>query len=361
MTHHRLILSILFAAALAGIGCRSETPVPPASPGKGANAASADAASTGASSAADSGTGASSGGAAETLKVALLHPGRETDRGWNQMACDALTKLGQRTGVTVRRAYSPNPSNFKSDIRAFAEQGYALVICHGGEYVKAAREVAPRFFGTRFAATGSTESGDGVATLDFRLWEATYLCGILAARVVPEGPAGVIGGVDSYPVRCTLNAFVNGARSVAPDYGAYTQYVGSWDDVAKAAQTAQSLIGGYKARVLFQNADAAAFGVFQAARDAGVFAFGANSDQNDAAPDTILASAVIDMEAAFEQLVEAVRTGRFEDKPIVHDLKSGGITFVPNPRLRVKWPAGTQELIDAARQRIISGELDVLK
>src|SRR5438067_1703057 len=63
---------------------------------------------------------------APPLKVALLHPGRETDRGWNQLAFEALNKLGQQPGVSVKHDYVPNQSNFKNEMRAFAQQGYDL-------------------------------------------------------------------------------------------------------------------------------------------------------------------------------------------------------------------------------------------
>ncbi len=298
--------------------------------------------------------------ASALFRVALLHPGRETDRGWNQLAYEALMTLGARPGVAVRHTHTPNRSNFKADMRAYAEQRFDQVICHGGEFLKAAKQVASQYPHTRFLVTGIDEAGDGVATLDFRLWEAAYLCGVLAARIAPGGPAGLIGGEDFRTVRYTLEAFANGARSVEPEYATYTQYIGSWDDVARAAQTATSLIDGYKARVLFQNADAAAFGEFQAARDANVNAFGANRDQNGAAPEHVPASAVIDMALAFAQAADGVRSGAFRDETVVHDLKSGGIKFVPNPRLMKAWPEGTQELLNNVEERIKRGEIDVL-
>src|SRR5262249_6786127 len=153
-------------------------------------------------------------------------------------------------------------------------------IAHGSEYAKAAREVAADFPGTKFVVTGSSDAGDGVATLDFRLWEATYLCGVLGAKLVPGGPAGLMGGQDFVTVRRTIDAFANGARSVQPGYPTFAQYVGSWDDVAKAQQTAKSLIATRGVKVFFQNTDAAATGVFEAARGAGIVAFGCNSNQN---------------------------------------------------------------------------------
>jgi basic membrane lipoprotein Med (substrate-binding protein (PBP1-ABC) superfamily) len=307
---------------------------------------------------------AGSQAAGKVWRVAMLHPGRETDRGWNQLAYEALQSLGRRDDVRVKNLYAPNRSNDKADLRALAEQGYDLVICHGSEFVKPAREVAPQFPKTRFAVTGSDEAGQGVATIDFRLWEATYLCGVLAAKVSPEGPAGLIGGEDFRTVRHTLDAFANGARSVKPDYPVHMQYVGSWDDVARARQTAESLIAGYKVRVIFQNCDAAAFGVFDAARAAGgsppVYVFGSNRNQNDAAPELVPASAVIDMGEAFSQLVDALAAGEFEDRAYTHDLKSGGIRFVVNEGLKATWPAEVNVFLDEIEAKIKAGALDVL-
>jgi len=305
------------------------------------------------------GSGATSG-PSKTIRVALLHPGRETDGGWNQLAYQALMKLHDATGAEVRHTFSPSSATFKSDLRDYAQQGYTLVICHGSEYVKAAREVAASFPATKFVVTGSADAGGGVATIDFRLWEATYLCGLLGAKLVPAGPAGLIGGQDFMTVRNTMNAFANGAKSVRADYQAYSQFVGSWDDVAAAQQTARSLIETRGVKVIFQNCDAAAQGVFQAAAGAEVFAFGANSDQNAISPGVVPASAVIDMEKAFELVLKSIEAGDFEAKAYVGDLKSGVIDVVLNPEFAQRWPPGALHDFEEAKAGIIEGKLDVL-
>lgn len=296
-----------------------------------------------------------------TIRVALLHPGRETDGGWNQLAYTALMQLHDRTGASVQHTYTPSRATFKSDLRDYARQGYTLVIAHGSEYVKAAREVAADFPNTRFVVTGSSDAGDGVATLDFRLWEATYLCGVLAAHLVPNGPAGLIGGQDFVTVRRTMDAFTNGARSVQPGYKSFAQYVGSWDDVAKAQQTAKSLIETRGVKVIFQNTDAAATGVFEAARAAKVIAFGCNSNQNAMAPNVVPASAIIDMEKAFETILADIHEKRFEPKAYVCDLKSGVIDVVLNPNFATRWPKDALPAFEKAKAKIIAGNLDVLK
>lgn len=288
-----------------------------------------------------------------SVRVALLHPGPESDRGWNELAYRALQSLATRRGVSVQHTYAPNKTAFKSEMRDYAQRGCTLVICHGSEFVKAAREVAGDFPKCRFVVTGSSDAGQGVTTIDFRLWEAAYLCGVLAAHLSPEGPAGLIGGQDFVTVRKTLDAFAEGARSVRKEYGAYTQYVGSWDDVAKAQQTARSLIETRGVRMLFQNTDAAASGIFQAADAAGVLAFGCNSDQASLAPAVVPASAVIDMERAFELALDAA-TGSSPAAVIVGDLKNGVIDVALNPAFATKWPAGALDALRRAKDEIVT-------
>lgn len=293
------------------------------------------------------------------LRVALLLPGRENDGGWNQLAFEAAKALEADGLAAVSHTNVRDASSFRSDLRDYASQGYDLIICHGGEYAKAAREVARQFPGRAILVTGSSEGGDGIATLDFQLWQATYLCGILAARIAPEGPAGVIGAQNFRTVKYTLDAFVNGLHAVKPDYVAHYQYVGSWDDVAKARQTARSLIDTFRVRVLFQNTDAAAAGIFDAAGS--LPAFGCNSDQSGLAPEVVPASAAINMKRALRQAAELVRDNRFEHKAYVHDLASGGVELVLNPKWKDRWPPGTLDEVEKARAEIVAGKRDVLK
>ena len=91
----------------------------------------------------------------------------------------------------------------------------------------------------------------------------------------------------SMRTRPGFDGFANGARSVDPEFEVVAKYVGNWHDVALAREHAEALIE-QGARFLFQNADKAGLGVFQAAAaHEGVFAFGSNKDQNDVSPEAI--------------------------------------------------------------------------
>ena len=96
-------------------------------------------------------------------------------------------------------------------------------------------------------------------------------------------------------------------KAARPSAQVRTVFTGSFEDVA-AAKAAALALADQKCDFLFQNADSAAVGVFAAAEERGIRAFGSNRDQNALSP-AILASAVIDMPRAFVETARRVKKG----------------------------------------------------
>jgi basic membrane lipoprotein Med (substrate-binding protein (PBP1-ABC) superfamily) len=137
-----------------------------------------------------------------------------------------------------------------------------------------------------------------------------------------------------------------------------TSFTGSFEDVgaAKEASLAQISQG---ADLLFHNADAAGLGVFQAAHQRQIFAFGANRNQNDIIPDTVLASAVTDIPHAFLNLAAQIKGGSFHPAMIEPGMKDGEVKVVYNPALLAKIPADALDAAKTAEDEIISQKIDV--
>jgi basic membrane lipoprotein Med (substrate-binding protein (PBP1-ABC) superfamily) len=90
-----------------------------------------------------------------------------------------------------------------------------------------------------------------------------------------------------------------------------------------------------------------------------VFAFGTNRNQNDMAPEVVLASATLDIPAAFVEVAGRVRNGTFRPEPLRLGMREGIVALEINPGLRREIPADVlDELADLERQ-IRSGELVV--
>src|SRR5690606_4785308 len=188
--------------------------------------------------------------------------------------------------------------------------------------------------------------------------QATYLAGVVAASMSKTGRAGCVGGIKLPVIRTTFEGFTAGARSVKPDFVVAEAYTGSFEDVAAAKAATDALIA-QGADFVLQNADAAGLGVFQSAKSHGVFAFGTNRDQSDVAPDTVLASAVIDIPRAFLQIAKEVQEKRFTGRVVEEGLANGVIDFVVNPKLADRIPPEVAQRVADAKAKIASGALKV--
>jgi len=297
-------------------------------------------------------------GAGAAFKVALLTPGPVSDAGWNALAYEGLLLIRDRLGAEVAQVQTTTPAQFEEGFRDFARRGYQLVFGHGFEFQDAAAAVAPDFPKTVFITTSGNTVRPNVAPLRFMLEEATYLEGMLAAGVSKTGKAGVVGGIQIPSVTSTVQAFIAGTKVLNPDFSVATAYVGNWDDVGAAKAAALALIQ-QGSDVLFHNADAAGLGVFQAAQEQHVLAFGANKNQNEVAPDVVLASAVIDIPKAFLGVAEQVKNGTFVARIEKMGMRDGVVSLVYNPRLADRVPAALRQRVDATQHQIIAGTLTV--
>jgi len=289
------------------------------------------------------------------FKVALLTPGPISDQSWNGGAYQGLLAIRDSLGAQVSHVQTKTPADFEENFREYGARGFHLVIGHGFEFQDAARRVAPQFPGTVYVTTSGNTSSANVAGILFSFADASYLAGILAGSMSRSGTVGVIGGTELPPVKESFLAFERGVRSVKPGARVLTAYIGNWDDVSAGKEQALAQIAR-GADVIFQNADAAGLGVFQAARERrGIHVIGSNADQNHVAPQVTLGSVVIDLPRAFLEVAREVRSGAFQPRVVTFDARSDVVRLVINPVLRPSIPPATLLTIDSVNAAIHSG------
>jgi basic membrane protein A len=290
-----------------------------------------------------------------TFRVALLTPGPISDQSWNGGAYQGLMAIRDSLGAQVSHIQTKTPADFEENFREYGARGFHLVFGHGFEFQDAAKRVAPTFPKTVYVTTSGNTSSQNVAGISFSFADASYLAGLLAAAMSRSGIVGVIGGTELPPVKESFDAFTRGVRSVKPRARVLTAYVGNWDDVSAGKEQALAQIAR-GADVIFQNADAAGLGVFQAARERrGVYVIGSNADQNSVAPNVTLGSVVIDLPRAFLTVAREVKGQSFQPRVVTFDAKSDIVRLVINPSLRSIIPAATIAQIDSVNALIHSG------
>lgn len=289
------------------------------------------------------------------FRVALLTPGPISDQSWNAGAYQGLLRIRDSLGAQVSHIQTRTPAEFEENFRQYGTQGYSLVFGHGFEFQDAAKRVAPEYPNTFYVVTSATATGTNVAGIHFGFADASYLAGMLAGAMTTSNVVGVIGGTELPPVRESFVAFEAGARRLNPDVRVLSSYVGNWDDASTGKELALAHISR-NADVLFQNADAAGLGVFQAARERrGVWIIGSNSNQNAVAPAVTLGSVVIDLPHAFLSIAREVKSGTFT--PRVVELGSGEdvVRLELNEGLKSRIPASALASIDSVAARFRAG------
>ena len=297
----------------------------------------------------------SAGAAATPFRVALLTPGPVSDHSWNAGAYDGLLRIRDSLGAAISNIETKTPADFEDNFRQYGAQAYRLVFGHGFEFQDAARRVAPDYPNTDFVTTSGNTTGPNLAGLEFDLANPSYLAGMIAGAMTRTGVIGVIGGTELPPVRKSFVAFEQGARRANPHVRVLTSYIGNWDDVSAGREQALAQIAR-GADVIFQNADAAGLGVFQAARQsAHVYVFGSNSNQNDVAPDVTLGSVVIDLPHAFLTVAREVKDGTFRGRVISLGMTDDVVSLVLNPAMTSRIPAPVLTTVDSVRAQMLRG------
>ncbi len=297
-----------------------------------------------------------SDGPSPALRVALLTPGPVSDAGWNAAAFDGLQLIKGQLGAETAMVQTTSPADFEDAFRDFGSRGFNLIFAHGFEYTDAALKVAKFFPQTFFVVTSGSGSSANVASLTFKIEEAAYVEGVIAGVLSKTGVVGAVGGIELPAIRLTFEGFKRGFRSVRPDGRVLVSFIGSFEDVGAAKEAALAQIS-QGADLLFHNADAAGLGVFQAAGQAHIFAFGANRNQNDVAPDVVLASAVTDIPQAFLKIAEQVKDKTFHPAMLEFGMKDGMVGVVMNPRLANRLPAAALKLAHESEDQIMSGKI----
>lgn len=300
------------------------------------------------------GSTADSAGTSPTMRVALLTPGPISDKSWNGIAHEGLLAIRDSLGAETSHIQTKTPAEFDENFRQYGAQGYDLVIGNGFEYQEAATRVAPSYPKTNYVITSGRVTAPNVAGIAFAFEEAAYQAGMIAGAMTKSNKLGLIAGTELPPVKTSFLAFERGAKSVNPKVTVITSYIGNWEDVSAGKEQALAQIA-QGVDIILQNADAAGLGVFQAAREKKVLAFGTNADQNSVAPDVIIGSVVIDLPKTFLMIAREVQAGTFKGRVIVLGVKDDVVRLVINPALRERVPAAAIAASDSVGRLLKAG------
>ena len=299
------------------------------------------------------------------LKIALVTDGLFNDGAWGTAAYNAAKQLETSYGHNVTCIDNIAISDIETTLRQYSQDGYNLIIAHGFEWGDAAVRVGAEFPNTKYVVFTGLVNSTNVASIFPMQQEGSFLLGALAAMMTQTGTIGYVGG-DRYPnIINIFEGFEQGARHINPNINIIGTYIGEFDNPATGKEAGLAQINS-GADFLFHVADTSGHGVIEAARERGVLAFGAVSDQNALAPEAVLTSFVLDIDKAFDQIVKTVVENRFEGKIYKPGLEvskgapgEGIVYLAPFYNLEGRVPEDVKQRLNQLTQDIINGTIVV--
>lgn len=277
---------------------------------------------------------------------------------WDGVIHQACLKAVDELGIEYEFTESVAAADIEKVLREYAERGFDLIV--GDAFLageEPSRRVAADYpeiafaFGSEFGPVDPNYS-----VFDNWIHEPAYLSGVIAGMMTETNMLGCVAAIPINEVNRLTNAFKAGALSVNPDIRMKIAYIGGWFDPPKAKEAAQAQIEA-GADLIF----AERFGVFEAAREAGIYAFGNMSDQNELAPDVVITGPVWDMYPTIEYLINTVEAGAF----VAQDLKDfsmmakGGASLAPFHGFEDTLPDEVISTVRDLEDQIINGTFRV--
>ena len=298
--------------------------------------------------------------AAPDYKIVLILPGPINDQSWNATNYAGLVACNKDLGTKMEYIENVQSGDFESTFRNYAERGYDLIMAAGTQFDEAANKVAPSYPESTFCVVnGMIAKTDNAAPIFPKEYEASFLAGIIAAHLTESGKIATVGGFPNKAMVDLLDVYEATAKKYAKDkrgmaVEAVRAYANSWSDVALGKQMAETMIDN-GADVLFFYANQVGLGAIQAAKEKEAKFVGFSANQNDIAPDTVLASIGFDFATFYKWAVSNYLAGKLKGGKVNMAGLQEGI-FVPfyGPKI----DTDVRDAVEKGTKAAIAGEID---
>jgi len=259
----------------------------------------------------------------------------------------------------IEYVFSENVANadYERVMRQYAEKGNTLIVGESFAVEAAARKVAKDYPKVSFLMGSSGKpQAPNFSVFDNYIQEPAYLTGMIAGGMSKSNKIGMVGGYPIPEVNRLMNAFMAGAKEVNPKVEFMVTFINSWFDPPKAKEAAFAMIDK-GADVMY----AERFGVSDAAKERKILAIGNVINTQKDYPETVVSSALWNMEPTIDRALKAVKDGKFkaEDYGQYSMMKHKGSELSPLGTFEKKIPADIVAKMRAKEKAIADGKFAV--
>ena len=295
-------------------------------------------------------------GAQAKLKVAGIYT-VPFEQQWAGRLHTALKAAEARGEIEYKASENVSNADYERVMREYATGGNTLIVGEAFAVEAAARKVAKDFPKVSFLMGSSGKpAAPNFSTFDNYIQEPAYLSGLIAGGMSKSNKIGLVGGFPIPEVNRLMNAFMVGAKETNPKVEFSVSFINSWFDPPKAKEAAFAMIDK-GADVMY----AERFGVSDAAKEKGKLAIGNVINTQDKYPDTVVSSALWNMEPTIDRALKLVKEGKFtaEEYGPYSMMKYKGSELAPLGTFEKKIPADIVTKMRAKEKAILDGKFTV--
>ena len=294
---------------------------------------------------------------AQAQPAVIYDMGGKFDKSFNEAAYRGIERWKKETGKPYLDFEIANEAQREQAMRRMAERGASPIIGVGFSQASAIEAAARAFPKLPFAIIDMVVKQPNVESVVFREQEGSFLVGMIAALTSKTGKVGFVGGMDIPLIRKFQCGYEQGARYANPKVELSAAMTGTtpaaWSDPARGGELARAQFAK-GVDVVFAAAGGTGTGVYQAAKDAGRYAIGVDSNQNHLQPGTMLTSMVKRVDTAVYRLAAKTTPG-----VTVLGLKEGGVDYALDAYNEKLITAAVKARVDVAKADIIAGRIKV--
>ncbi len=306
---------------------------------------------------------------ADDLKVAMVVAGTLGDRSFYDSGNEGIVRAADKLGVETKVFECRNvPSAFSEQIIA-AAQSYGVVFTVGWELVDPLLEVAPEFPDVKFIHIDAAIEGvENVSSIDYLENEGSFVAGAMAAlmttktddeKINAQKIIGAVGGMDIPVIRNFIAGYEAGARYIDPAVKVEAGFVGSFEDPAKGKEMALT-IANKGADIIFQIAGNTGNGVIEAAKEAGFYVIGVDSDQGYIAPGFIMGSMMKRVGLSIFETIQKILDGTYKNGAVMtYGIAQHGVGMSKDSDMKRIVGDDVMQKLDEIEKGIVEGSIPV--
>jgi simple sugar transport system substrate-binding protein len=276
-----------------------------------------------------------------------------------------LEKTAKKYGFRIMLAEALGYGDIKPTLRDLEKKKCELIITHASGYQTVAPEIA-RETGVKVSTVENHKDVTPglISDIDTDPGPGAYLMGILAGRMTRSNIVGIVVSDEPPTWNRMSAAFAQGLKSIKPRAKLLYSVIGedAYADAAGAKRNTEDQIA-VGADVIFGQGDGSSFGMLQAcstkkAGDGGkVWFIDVIGDKRSIdRADVLLSSLLFDFSVVYDEIIQSIIHGAFGKQHWI-SIKNAGI-YLLEPNKAV--PERVRAEIEAARLKILSGEIDVV-